>query len=108
MTIRVIAPAATELPAVEGAEVVRYKTAAEAVSALTGTSHAVLVSDALPAEDLSRMAEAIRSGGVTVVEVHSERWDGETHSPLTAACRGVIGGFGTGAVRYAVELLNGE
>lgn len=90
----------------EGAAIAPYSTAEEVIAALRGDfSAAVLVSDALPADDLAQVANAVRASGRPVVEVRSAGWDGETHSPLSAACRGVIAGFGLPAVREALLAL---
>jgi 3-dehydroquinate dehydratase len=48
---------------------------------------------------------AIRAAGAQVVEVRFTRWDGEEHSEVSAACRGVIAGFGMEGVAAAVGLL---
>lgn len=95
-----------EVPA-EGAALAPYTTAEEVVAALRGEfSVAVLVSDALPADHLDEVARAVRAARAPVVEVQSARWDGESHSPVSAACRGVIAGFGLSGVREALRAIS--
>lgn len=102
--ITVFAPLNLALPALPAdVTVVRFGTAHELVAAMRGATDAVLVSDGLAGGDA--IAHAIRSLGLRVIEVQSAKWDGESHSALTAACMGVISGFGAGAVRYAVQAL---
>ena len=52
-------------------------------------------------------ATARYGGNTTCIEVRSARWDGTSPSPLSAACRGVISGFGTRAIATAVSLVSG-
>ncbi len=102
MTATVLAPVRVELPPLPpGTPLLRFGSSAELIAALKGVRQAVLVSDGL--EDLPAVAAAIRANGVEVIEVHSAGWDGETHSLVTEACRGVIGGFGLAAVPRALE-----
>jgi 3-dehydroquinate dehydratase len=104
VNVTVFAPPSTELPALPaGADVVRYATARELVAGLREGMRAVIVTDGLSGGDA--VAHAIRTLGASAIEVQSQRWDGETHSELTAACRGVIAGFGAGAVAYAVGVF---
>ena len=92
------------LPA--GVDVRAYASAAEVVAALgETTSGVVLCSDGLSAAEHERAA-AVAAAGAAVVEVRSASWDGETHSPLSAACVGVIAGFGLAGVSAAVDLLH--
>lgn len=88
-----------------GAAVRAYHTASEAAAALgsTGWDAAVLLSDAIPAADEPALATVVRAAGRPVIEVRRERWDGETWSPLTAVCRGVISGFGLAGVAAAAQ-----
>jgi hypothetical protein len=51
------------------------------------------------------VASAVTASGRPCIEVRSERWDGESPSPLSAACRGVISGFGVDAARQAAAAL---
>ena len=86
-------------------DVVRYHTAVDAVVALkAGSGPAVVASDGL-LDSADAIAFAIKSSGRSCIEVRSQRWDGETESPLSAACRGVIAGFGPSGVTAAVDLL---
>jgi 3-dehydroquinate dehydratase len=104
VSVTVFAPTAVELPLLpDDVAVVRYATVRELVRGLREGMRAVIVTDGLAGGDA--VAHALRSLGVSAIEVQSERWDGETHSQLTAACRGVIAGFGAGAVAYAVAAL---
>ena len=66
---------------------------------------AVIVTDGLPQSGLEAVAQAVRATGKPCVEVRSERWDGEAFSPVSAACRGVISGFGTDGLVAAVGLV---
>ena len=85
---------------------VPFQTAFDAVVALKASdAPAVLLTDGLDLEDLDSLASAIRERGGPCIEVRSERWDGETQSPVSAACRGVISGFGANGVRRAAELF---
>ncbi len=92
-----------------GAQVRRYRDAAELRELLRAADEAfVLCSDGLPRPDADALAVLIRELGRTVIEVRGERWDGASPSPLSAACRGVISGFGLAGVRAAVALLQRE
>ena len=78
--------------------------------ALTEGSRAdsvVIWADAVNADDTARLAEAVRACGKRCIEVRAERWDGRTPSPLSAACAGVISGFGANGIQAAVRLLSG-
>jgi hypothetical protein len=102
----VIAPSAADLPALPpDVDVVRYERVDAVLEALRGRRRVVLLSDALGADVWATVAAAVHDIGVEVIEVHSRRWDGETHSPLTAASRGVIAGFGSAAVLQALAVL---
>jgi hypothetical protein len=104
MDLVVIALGAPAAP--EGARSVACADAEAMVAALAGPfDAAVLVSDGLPSKDLERLSEAVVACGRPVIEVRSERWDGQSPSPLSAACRGVISGFGEGGVAAAVGVL---
>lgn len=92
-----------------GARTGTYRAAADIAGLLAGEFEAaVLWSDGVPADDLPAVAAAVRACGKPVIEVHGERWDGTTFSPLSAACRGVISGFGANGVRAARDLLLAE
>lgn len=106
MSVLVIVPAGTAAGDWPGCEVVAGSTAAEAVRALGKSfSAAVVVSDGLAGEGLVAVAAAVAACGRPVIEVRSGRWDGVEPSPLSAACRGVISGFGMAGVREALRVL---
>lgn len=106
--VLVLAPAAAAVPpeARRTLRIARYRDARDLAAALEGAfAAAVLWSDGLDAEGLVAAAEAVQACGRPVVEVQARRWDGFTHSPLSAACRGVISGFGFAGVVAAERLL---
>jgi hypothetical protein len=87
------------------AELIQYRGWREAVSWLRADARpAVLWSDGLGHSDLPTVATVVRQRSAMVIEVRAERWDGETQSPLSAACRGVISGFAESGVAAAVRL----
>jgi 3-dehydroquinate dehydratase len=91
-----------------GVTVVGYSTVREAVEGLQTPADAAVLYSGLPPESQPALAAAVREGGRPVIEVRGERWDGETQSELSAACRGVISGFGFGGVAAAIALLGRE
>ena len=92
-----------------GGQARRYRDAAEIREVLSGADHAfVLCSDGLADKDALGLAALIRELGRTVIEVRGEPWDGASPSPLSAACRGVISGFGLAGVRAAAALFQRE
>lgn len=95
----------SQLVASAGVQVVVYATAADVTAALAAhpALPAVIWSDALPA---SEVPAGVQDHPVPVIEVRSARWDGATPSPLSAACRGVVSGFGVGGVAAALSLLS--
>jgi len=96
-------------PLWERCAVITYPTTEDALGALAIPHDAlVIVTDALPEADLPRLAAAIRSNAKPAVEVRSQRWDGDAFSPISAACRGVISGFGPNGLLAAANLLLGE
>ncbi|MFN0148269.1 MAG: hypothetical protein ACKVT1_17350 [Dehalococcoidia bacterium] len=98
------APAAVAESA--GVRLSRYATAAEVAEALRGRTEAVLiVRGDLSGAEITALAGAVSAAGTRVIEVRSAVWDGETASALSAACRGVISGFGERGVLRAVELI---
>ena len=110
--IVVLAPAihAPELPDL-GADVrvVTYASLAEAINALpAATEPAVIWSDGLFEDAPTEIAPFVRGRSAATIEVRTGRWDGRTPSHLSAACRGVISGFGVDGVKRAVELLGSE
>ncbi len=89
-----------------GALVVPCGTVVDAVVALKAAAvPAVICTGGLAPEDLEPLAAAVAAHPAPCIEVREHTWDGETHSPVAAACRGVISGFGTSGIRRAVELL---
>lgn len=90
----------------EQCAVLSYEYPAEA-AAILALPHAacVLVTDGLDHAALDLLASSVASTNRACIEVQSERWDGETHSPLSAIVRGVISGFGARGVLRAAELL---
>jgi 3-dehydroquinate dehydratase len=106
--VLVLAPAAAAIPPEtrRALRIARYRDARDLASALEGSfSAAVLWSDGLSGDDLGIAAEAVRTAGRPVVEVQARRWDGFSHSPLSAACKGVISGFGVAGIVAAAKLL---
>ena len=110
--ITVVAPAkhADELRELgEGVRVVSYANLEEAIAGLKAAGGAVVIwSDGLFEDDPTEIAPFVRERSVATIEVRGSRWDGQTPSHLSAACRGVISGFGADGVRRAVELLRAE
>lgn len=106
----VVLYAAVAPPAVTtgGATMRRYTTPQDAVDALAIGAAVVLVSDGIAERDVATVAGAVAASRATVIEVRAAGWDGQTPSPLSAACRGVISGFGERGVVRAVELLRRE
>lgn len=107
----VIVPHGFDVPPLlwERAAVVACGSAADMVAALQGSpAPVVVVTDGLAGEDLDTVANAIRPRGQSCIEVRSTRWDGESPSPVSAACRGVISGFGPNGLAAAAALLTPE
>ena len=95
-----------EVAALPGTVLLSYGTALDLVVTLRATANAAVIwSDGLEADSLEAVAAAVRDREGACIEVRSERWDGQTFSPLSAACRGVISGFGEGALVQAAILL---
>ncbi len=89
-----------------GALLVPFHTSFDAVVALKASpAPAIIVTDGLEIEDLDALAGAIRERGAICIEVRSARWDGETQSPVSAVCKGVVSGFGTLGIARAAEQL---
>lgn len=104
-SVLVILPAGTAPPSLpDGVDVHICATPAEVVAALAAaTGDAVLCVDGLGGE--AEIAEAVAAADGSVIQVEQEAWDGQAHSPVSAACRGVIAGFGIAGVSAAVALL---
>lgn len=99
-----IASQLREVPA--GVIVVHYTTVDDLCQVIAeGASAFVLVSDSIADTELTRVAGAVNQSGTPCIEVRSEPWDGTTFSPLSAACRGVISGFGIAAIPHAIDVL---
>jgi len=98
-------PPAVAVP--EGSALIRVASAGALVEALRRPADgAVLVSDGLPPAWLPMAVAAVRGAKYPVVEVTGNRWDGVSHSPLTAACRGIVAGFpSAAAIREAVTAV---
>lgn len=92
-----------------GCRIVEWHVPEDILRALAGldasVSGAVLMADGLPEGSLAQIIEAVRACGAPVVEVRSEQWDGFTPSPLAAACKGVVSGFGIEGAWAAAEAL---
>jgi 3-dehydroquinate dehydratase len=87
-------------------EVLPAANAAQVAAILSSHDAAVLVSDEFV--DADAVAAAVKAAGRPVIEVRAHRWDGETPSLVSAACRGVISGFGDAGIVCAVRLLCAE
>lgn len=105
--VLVILPAGlTPPPLPDGVEVRTCGNSGEVVDALRQAGgDVVLCVDGLP--DAEVIAGAVRTVEATVILVEPGAWDGETHSPVSAACTGVIAGFGIAGVGAAVALVLG-
>jgi hypothetical protein len=92
----------------DAAEVVALARAEELPRILAAHDAAVIVSDGFDDDTLAGLAAAIRASNTPVIEVRAGPWDGETPSPLSGACRGVISGFGEAGIAAAARLLLNE
>ncbi len=106
--VLVILPAdAAPPPLPAGVEARACASAAEVVAALgRATGDVALCADGLGGE--AEVAEAVAGVAGTVIQVALEAWDGDRHSAVSAACAGVIAGFGMAGVSAAVALLRGD
>ncbi len=110
MDVALLAPAgrAGRLEAIERAVVLTYGNALDLIVSLRATANpAVIWSDGLEVDSLEAVAAAVRDRRGPCIEVRGEGWDGQTFSPLSAACRGVISGFGERGLAAAVQLAQG-
>lgn len=110
MDVAILVPASrqAELPALPGAVIIPYGSALDlAVSLRATTNPAVILSDGLDDGELEPVAAAVRDHSAPCIEVRAERWDGESFSPLSAACRGVVSGFGAAGIAAAAALAKG-
>ncbi len=111
MTVLLLVPAGFPVPPQlwERAAILPCGSAEDLAAALAQPHDAaVIVTDALPDFSLEGVAAAIRASSKPCVEVRSERWDGESFSPVSAACRGVISGFGASGLLAAATLVESE
>jgi hypothetical protein len=105
--VLVHASRAEALPALdEGVKVANVATLEAALTALRETpGPAVICSDGFDEGWLEPLGAAVRGRPAAAIEVRGERWDGHSHSELSAACRGVISGFRAGGVSAAIAAL---
>ena len=106
--VLVLIPAseAPSLPQIDGAVLVPFTSTLDVVVSLKASPlPAVICTDTIPPDEGESVVTAIRDRAGSCVEVRLAPWDGESHSPISAACRGVISGFGVQGVVRAVELL---
>ncbi|MEP7215303.1 MAG: hypothetical protein ABI782_03570 [Anaerolineaceae bacterium] len=97
-----------EIGHIPGTVTLTYGNALDLVVTLRATANpAVIWSDDVDEESLEAVAAAVRDRQGICIEVRSTAWDGETFSPLSAACLGVISGFGARALAAAVGLAQG-
>lgn len=105
MAIDVFVPPGTALT-LEGAQVRPVSFDEQLLDAVRESAGPlVILSDGITAGIEARLAAIITDRGLVAIEVRSERWNGETPSVLSAACRGVISGFGLNGVPAAVAVL---
>lgn len=107
MTVLILVPAAVgAVPTLAGGRIAAFATPAEATAILAADpSPAVILTDTLDDAAQETIAGALRAHPRPCIEVRSARWDGVSPSPLSAACRGVISGFGTNALATAAALV---
>ncbi len=97
----------TPPPLPDGVEVRTCATAAEVTAALAAATGDVALCGGDRRGD-AEVADAIAAVTGTVIQVELESWDGVTHSAVSAACAGVIAGFGTAGIAAAVALLRND
>ncbi len=109
MSVLLLVPAAAgPVAPPPGANQRVFATAGEAAAALAADpSPAIILTDSVDAAAQEAIAAALRAHPRPCIEVRSARWDGTSPSPLSAACRGAISGFGTRAIATAVSLVSG-
>ncbi|MFQ5380822.1 MAG: hypothetical protein ACE5EF_04235 [Dehalococcoidia bacterium] len=109
-TVEVLAPEGL-VPPGDGTAITVWRTAgdleAQIAARRPGTS-LVVVSDGLSQLEAASVGAAIAAAGLDVIEVRFGRWDGETESSLSAACRAVVAGFGAAGVAAVVSFLTAE
>lgn len=104
MDVLLVVPAArfAGIEAIAGTVLLTYGGAVDLVVTLRATANpAIIWSDGLDEDSLDAVAAAVRDRKGTCIEVRGTGWDGQTFSPLSAACRGVISGFGEGGLAAA-------
>lgn len=107
MPIAVFVPSGLDVPDLPSAAVHRFDSPGDLAAQLARTPGiAVLVSDGLEGEAAASIADAVRSHEGQVIEVQFNSWDGISHSPLSAVCRGVVAGFGPAGVAAAIAALS--
>ncbi|MCY4390698.1 MAG: hypothetical protein OXE43_01435 [Chloroflexi bacterium] len=100
----ILPPGVTPPPLPDGVEVRACATATEVTAALDAATGDIVLGAGGLAGDAA-IANAVGAVAGTVIQVDLESWDGETHSLVSAACSGVIAGFGTAGIAAAVALL---
>lgn len=111
MDVAILVPAdrEAELGRVDGCFLLPYGTALDLVVSLRAISNpAVIWSDGLADDSMEAVAAAVRDHVAPCIEVRGEKWDGQSFSVLSAACRGVVSGFGAGGVIAAARLAVGQ
>lgn len=106
--VLVLIPAseAPNLPHIDGAVLVPFTSTLDVVVSLKASQlPAVICTDTIPPDESESVVTAIRERTAPCIEVRLAGWDGESHSPISAACRGVISGFGPAGVVRAADLL---
>ncbi len=97
---------APNLPHIDGAVLVPFTSTLDVVVSLRASPlPAVICTDTIPPDESESLVTAIRERAGPSIEVRLAGWDGESHSPISAACRGVVSGFGTAGVVRAANLL---
>lgn len=107
--VLVIVPAevAEHLPVIPGGTIVPVTSTLDIVVSLKASPlPAVVCTDIISDGEAESVAAAIRDRTAPCIEVRLAAWDGESHSPIGAACRGVISGFGPRGVARAAEFLS--
>lgn len=110
MDVALFVPASrvAEIPAMPGTIMLPYGAALDLIVSLRAiTNPAVIWSDGVEDDAIDAVAAAVRDHEAACIEVRAERWDGASFSSLSAACRGVISGFGMGGLPPAARLLRG-
>ena len=103
--VLVILPAGVTAPPLpDGVEVRVCATVAEVTAALAAATGDVVLCAGVPGE-VAGSEDAVAAVAGAVIQVELESWDGVTHSAVSAACAGVIAGFGTAGIAAAVALL---